>query len=44
MNHQLNKNTSIRAGYGIYYDKILYAVYSDALQFSNNSSDYKAQL
>ncbi|MEZ4914695.1 MAG: TonB-dependent receptor [Chitinophagales bacterium] len=44
LNFQLNKNTALRAGYGIYYDKILYAVYSDALQFGNNSADFIAQL
>ncbi len=43
-NYKLNENSSFRAGYGIYYDKILYAVYSDALQFNSNSSDYQRQL
>lgn len=43
-NYKLNENSAIRAGYGIYYDKILYAVYSDALQFNSNSADYKRQL
>ena len=43
-NYQLNDRSSIRLGYGIYYDKILYAVWSDALQFNSTSSDYKRQL
>ncbi len=43
-NYKLNENASFRAGYGIYYDKILYAVYSDARQFSSNTDDYKQQL
>ncbi len=43
-NYKLNENASIRAGYGIYFDKILYAVYSDALQFNSNSADYQRQL
>jgi hypothetical protein len=43
-NYKLNENSSLRAGYGMYYDKILYAVYSDALQFNSNSDDYKRQL
>ncbi|MCB0618486.1 MAG: TonB-dependent receptor, partial [Saprospiraceae bacterium] len=43
-NYALSDRSSIRAGYGIYYDKILYAVYSDALQFNSNSSDYKKQI
>lgn len=44
LNYKLNDRSVIRAGYGIYYDKILYAVYSDALQFNNNSSGYLRQL
>lgn len=44
MNYKLSDKSSIRAGYGIYYDKILYALYSDALQFNSNSLDYKEQL
>jgi hypothetical protein len=43
-NYKLNENLSLRTGYGIYYDKILYAVYGDALQFNSNSADYKRQL
>lgn len=43
-NYKFNSQTSIRAGYGIYYDKILYAVHSDARQFSSNSEDYKRQI
>lgn len=43
-NYKLSEKSSIRAGYGMYYDKILYAVYSDAQQFNSNSADYKAQL
>lgn len=44
INYRLNEKSSIRAGYGIYYDKILYAIHSDALQFSSNSSDYLQQV
>lgn len=43
-NYQLNERTALRAGYGIYYDKILYAVYSDALQFNSTAADYRRQL
>lgn len=44
MNYQVSNRTSLRAGYGIYYDKILYAIYSDALQFNTNSADYQTQI
>lgn len=43
-NYKLGQRDAIRAGYGIYYDKILYAVVSDARQFNSTSADYKAQL
>jgi hypothetical protein len=43
-NYRLSSSTSFRAGYGMYYDKILYAVYSDALQFSSDSDDFRQQI
>ncbi|GAB3499661.1 TonB-dependent receptor [Spirosoma knui] len=43
-NYQLNDQTVIRGGYGMFYDKIKYSVYSDNLQFSNNGADFKKQL
>ncbi len=43
-NYKINSRSSLRGGYGIFYDKILYAVYSDALQQNTTSADYKAQL
>jgi TonB-dependent Receptor Plug Domain/TonB dependent receptor len=43
-NYKLNANSSIRGGYGIFYDKINYAIYSDALQQNTTSSDYKKEL
>ena len=36
--------SSIRGGAGIFYDKILYAIYSDALQQNTTDADYKAQI
>ncbi|MFM8487053.1 MAG: TonB-dependent receptor domain-containing protein, partial [Bacteroidota bacterium] len=30
-NNRLNERSSLRGGFGLYYDKILYAIYSDAL-------------
>jgi outer membrane receptor for ferrienterochelin and colicin len=43
-NFQPGGNSSIRGGYGIFYDKILYGVYSDALQQNTTDADYKRQL
>ena len=44
LNYQLGNRGALRAGYGIFYDKILYAIYSDALQQNTTSLDYKKQL
>lgn len=43
-NYKLNSASSLRGGYGIFYDKVLYAIYSDALQQNTTSADYKLQL
>ncbi|MEH0157263.1 TonB-dependent receptor [Limibacter armeniacum] len=43
-NYQLTPKSSIRGGYGLFYDKILYAIYSDALQQNNVSSDFRKQI
>jgi len=43
-NFKLNSKSNIRFGYGLFYEKILYAVYSDALQQNRISEDYQAQL
>ena len=43
-NYKLTANSSVRGGYGLIYDKILYAIYSDALQQNTTSADYKKQL
>jgi TonB-dependent Receptor Plug Domain/TonB dependent receptor len=43
-NLQLTDRSSLRGGYGLFYDKILYTVYSDALQQNTTSADYKTQL
>jgi hypothetical protein len=43
-NYKLTPTSSLRGGYGIFYDKILYAIYSDALQQNTTSADYKLQL
>ncbi len=43
-NYQLNERSALRLGYGIYYNKIIYAIVSDALQFNSTSAGYQAQL
>jgi len=43
-NYKLTERSSIRGGTGIFYDKVLYAIYSDALQQNTTSADYKSQL
>lgn len=43
-NYKLDDRNVFRGGYGIFVDKIKYSVYSDALQFSSTSVDYKKQL
>jgi len=44
LNYKLDERSSLRAGYGMFYDKIVYAIYSDALQQNTNSPHYLAQL
>ncbi len=44
VNYQINSNLSLRLGSGLFYDKINYAVYSDALQQNTSSADYQDQL
>ena len=43
-NYKLNTNSTIRGGYGIFYDKINYAIFSDALQQNTTSEDYRLQI
>ncbi len=43
-NYQLPNRASIRGGAGIFYDKIIYAIYSDALQQNTTSDDYRRQI
>lgn len=43
-NYKLGPKSAIRGGYGLFYDKIPYAVYSDALQQSTQSADFTRQL
>ena len=43
-NYQLDEKSSVRAGFGVFYDKILYAVYSDALQQGSTSAGFRSQV
>jgi outer membrane receptor protein involved in Fe transport len=43
-NYKLGQRSSLRGGYGVFYDKIPYAVYSDAIQQNTTGADYLTQL
>ena len=43
-NYKLGNLSALRGGYGVFYDKVLYAVYSDALQQNTTDPGYRAQL
>ncbi|WP_165933451.1 TonB-dependent receptor [Arundinibacter roseus] len=43
-NLRVGERGVVRGGYGLFYDKIKYSAYSDALQFNSTSADYKKQL
>ena len=44
LNYKLTDKSVLRAGYGMFYDKIIYAVISDALQQNTVSPDYARQV
>ena len=43
-NYEINDRSVVRGGFGVFYDKIKYSIYSDALQFNSTSGDYLKQL
>ncbi len=43
-NYSLDERSSIRGGYGLFYEKIVYAVYSDALQQNSTAPAFRNQL
>lgn len=43
-NYKLTGRSSLRGGVGLFYDKILYTIYSDALQQNNTGTDFKQEL
>ncbi len=44
LNHRLNDRLAVRAGAGLFYEKLPYTVLSDALQQNTTSAAYRAQL
>jgi hypothetical protein len=44
LNYALDERTSLRGGYGIFYDKIVYSVVSDALQQNATNPAFKDQI
>jgi hypothetical protein len=44
LNYKLGRRSSLRMGYGVFYEKIPYAIYSDALQQNTTSVDYRKQI
>ena len=44
LNYALDDRSSLRAGYGMFYDKIVYSVYSDALQQNTTAAGYRSQI
>lgn len=43
-NYALDARSSVRGGYGLFYEKMVYAIYSDALQQNSTSLAYRNQL
>ena len=43
-NYTLDERSSLRGGYGIFYEKIVYAVHSDALQQNSTAAGFRNQL
>lgn len=44
LNYRLTDKSTLRAGYGLFYGRIPYTVYSDAIAGSSRSPDYKEEL
>jgi len=44
LNYALDARTTLRGGYGIFYDKIVYAVTSDALESNSNDPAFKSDI
>ncbi|MEP7251144.1 MAG: TonB-dependent receptor [Ginsengibacter sp.] len=44
LNYKLSDRSSIRGGTGLFYDKVLYTIYSDALQQNTSGAGYKTEI
>ncbi|MGD8427070.1 MAG: TonB-dependent receptor [Balneolaceae bacterium] len=44
LNYRLTDTSTIRAGYGLFYDRIPYTIYSDAIAGSSRAPDFLEQL
>lgn len=44
LNYRLTEKSTLRTGYGLFYGRIPYTIYSDALAGSSNAPDFKKQL
>ena len=44
LNYSVDARTTLRGGYGLFYDKIVYSVVSDALQVNTNTDGFQAQI
>ena len=41
LNYAVDERTTLRGGYGIFYDKIVYSVVSDALELNSDDPDFR---
>jgi len=44
LNYSVDARTTLRGGYGLFYDKIVYSVVSDALQVNTNTDGFQQQV
>lgn len=44
VNYQVDDRSVVRGGFGLFYDKVLYAIYSDALQQNSVSNGFRGQI
>jgi outer membrane receptor protein involved in Fe transport len=44
LNYAIDERTTLRGGYGIFYDKIVYSVTSDALERNSDDPEFKSEV